>query len=200
MNETEHIDLRIVKTKESIKKAFQNLIEKKSFSHITVTNIIEKAKINRSTFYKYYEDKYKLREILIKESLESFYKAIDLSFFKFDNYNDEKSYEMSKDKAIKNFNYLLKNREWYSTLWNKNMESYVYDDMQGILEKKLTKGISGNIVDSKHELFIKMFASCSMKNVQWWYAYKDQISVEEIVNINFEFFKNMYKVIWPKIN
>ena len=33
MNETEHIDLRIIKTKESIKKAFQNLIEKKSFSH-----------------------------------------------------------------------------------------------------------------------------------------------------------------------
>lgn len=107
---------------------------------------------------------------------------------------------MSKDKAIKNFNYLLKNREWYITLWNKNMESYVYDDMQEILEKKLTKGISSNVIDSKHELFIKMFASCSMKNVQWWYAYKDQISVEEIVNINFEFFKNMYKVIWPKIN
>lgn len=31
MNKTEHIDLRIIKTKESIKKAFQNLIEKKVF-------------------------------------------------------------------------------------------------------------------------------------------------------------------------
>lgn len=200
MNKIQRIDLRIVKTKENIKRAFQTLIKEKSFSKITVTNIIEESKINRSTFYKHYEDKYKLRESLIKETLDDFHDNIDLSLFKLEDYNTTENYTQTKARGINHFNYLLKNREWYLTLWSRNMESYVYDDMQQILEEKLKEGITGDEINSKYELFIRMVASSSMKNIQWWYDYKDQISVEEMVHINLEFFKNTYNAIWPKIN
>ena len=200
MNKIQRIDLRIVKTKENIKRAFQALIKEKSFSKITVTNIIETSKINRSTFYKHYEDKYKLRESLIKETLDDFHKNIDLSLFKLEDYNINENYNATKARGINHFNYLLKNREWYLTLWSRNMESYVYDDMQQILEEKLKEGIKADEINSKYELFIRMVASSSMKNIQWWFDYKDQISVEEMVHINLEFFKNTYNAIWPKIN
>lgn len=36
-------------------KAFLSLLEKKDFSYITVKEICEKAKVNRSTFYLHYE-------------------------------------------------------------------------------------------------------------------------------------------------
>lgn len=200
MNENQRIDLRIVKTRENIKRAFQKLIKEKTFSKITVTNIIEESKINRSTFYKHYQDKYDLRESLIKETLEDFHNNIDLSLFKFRNNIRNRYPSINKSTIIKNFNYLLESKEWYLTLWSRNMESYVYDDMQQILEKKFKNCVNNNEFNSKYELFIRMLASSSMKNIQWWYDYKDQISVEEMVNINMGFFKSTYDAIWPKMN
>jgi AcrR family transcriptional regulator len=48
------IDRRIIKTKSSIRKAFCQLIIKKDFKSITITNIAELADINRKTFYLHY--------------------------------------------------------------------------------------------------------------------------------------------------
>ncbi|KOY82829.1 TetR/AcrR family transcriptional regulator [Lysinibacillus macroides] len=53
-------DLRVVRTKESIREAFIDLIEEKGFEAITVKDITTKAKINRGTFYAHYQDKYDL--------------------------------------------------------------------------------------------------------------------------------------------
>ena len=59
---TEKIDLRIVKTEAAIKNTFITLLSKKPFEKITVKDIITAAKINRSTFYLHYVDKYDLMD------------------------------------------------------------------------------------------------------------------------------------------
>lgn len=53
-------DLRVIRTKESIREALIDLIEEKGFEAITVKDITTKAKINRGTFYAHYQDKYDL--------------------------------------------------------------------------------------------------------------------------------------------
>lgn len=53
-------DLRIIRTKESIREALVELIEEKGFEAITVKDITTRAKINRGTFYAHYQDKYDL--------------------------------------------------------------------------------------------------------------------------------------------
>lgn len=65
-------DLRIGKTLENIRNGFALCIKQKSFSAITVKDITSAAKFNRSTFDKYYKDKYQLRDILTKSTLEEF--------------------------------------------------------------------------------------------------------------------------------
>lgn len=57
-------DLRVIKTKKNIEQSFLRLLEKRSFSEITVQNILDEALINRSTFYKHYSDKYDLARLL----------------------------------------------------------------------------------------------------------------------------------------
>ena len=49
-------DKRIRKTKQNIRNALFGLLEEKSRDKITVSEIVQKADINRSTFYFYYED------------------------------------------------------------------------------------------------------------------------------------------------
>ncbi|MGG3466319.1 TetR/AcrR family transcriptional regulator [Neobacillus pocheonensis] len=53
-------DLRIIRTKESIRDALVELIDEKGFEAITVKDITTRAKINRGTFYAHYHDKFDL--------------------------------------------------------------------------------------------------------------------------------------------
>ena len=49
-------DKRIRKTKQNIRNALFQILEEKSVDKITVAEIVQRADINRSTFYFYYED------------------------------------------------------------------------------------------------------------------------------------------------
>ncbi len=55
-----YTDLRVIRTKESIRNALVELIEAKGFEAITVKDIALKARINRGTFYAHYVDKNEL--------------------------------------------------------------------------------------------------------------------------------------------
>lgn len=47
-----------IRTDDAIVGAFYELLETKGFDKISVSDIIKKAKVNRSTFYRHYIDKY----------------------------------------------------------------------------------------------------------------------------------------------
>lgn len=75
------MDLRVIKTKKSIRDAFVELRKKYSIDEIKVNTLCEKAMVNKTTFYNHYQDIYELSEELEKEVIDSFlnsFKDIDL--------------------------------------------------------------------------------------------------------------------------
>lgn len=60
-------DPRIRRTKAAIREAFVQLMEKKEYEAITVTDISEGAQINRKTFYAHYETKEQLFAQILSE-------------------------------------------------------------------------------------------------------------------------------------
>ncbi|MDG2914468.1 TetR family transcriptional regulator [Bisgaard Taxon 10/6] len=60
-------DIRVEKTLHKIRTAFLDLLDEKEFEQITVQDILNKAKINRSTFYKYYMNKNEVALALVSE-------------------------------------------------------------------------------------------------------------------------------------
>lgn len=64
-------DLRAKKTKRAIRNAFIELVKEKGYNNMSVSDIAERAEINRNTFYLHYESKDQLVESLIKDLLES---------------------------------------------------------------------------------------------------------------------------------
>ena len=61
-------DLRITKTKQAIKGSFIALVKQKGYNKVSVTDIVNKANINRNTFYLHYQDKEDLIKKLLNDS------------------------------------------------------------------------------------------------------------------------------------
>ena len=58
----QRVDLRVLKTRRAIRNAFVDLLGQRRFEDITVQEIIQKAEINRKTFYNHYRDKFDLAD------------------------------------------------------------------------------------------------------------------------------------------
>ena len=123
-------------TKDCIKEAFIKLISENEYKKISITNITDKAGINRTSFYKFYETKDALLEDIKNRLFETTHYFVE----KFDNVNNRKEYinelvnTVYKYKtyiiALKNAK-LLNNNELYNTkvtnlLYKKDnsLESY----------------------------------------------------------------------------
>ncbi len=64
------LDPRVVRTRQMLRDALVSLIEEKGFDAITVQDIVDRAELNRATFYLHYRDK---QELLV----QSLHDAID---------------------------------------------------------------------------------------------------------------------------
>lgn len=60
-----------LRTKNFLKKAFIEMVHKKGFSAVTVTDIVDYAQYNRTTFYVYYQNICDLVEELMDEKFEA---------------------------------------------------------------------------------------------------------------------------------
>lgn len=60
-------DLRARRTRKLLQQAFIELTVEKGFASLTVRDITERAMVNRSTFYRHYQDKYDMLEQYMDE-------------------------------------------------------------------------------------------------------------------------------------
>lgn len=70
-------DARVRYTKMRIKEAFCDCLKEKPINKITVTELCERAEINRATFYTHYLDPFDLLDQLERECLERIGRMID---------------------------------------------------------------------------------------------------------------------------
>ena len=60
-------DVRVIKTNNLIRTAFLALLAEKGFHAMTVQDILDRAQINRSTFYKHFSNKNEVAKVLVEE-------------------------------------------------------------------------------------------------------------------------------------
>ena len=193
-------DLRVVKTKTLIKNAFLELIELNGYSKVTVTDIVEKAMINRNTFYLHYYDK----EALIDEMISEHYKITEPLIRKI-LYNNVKKYlkdpiKMQEEIFKDIFEILLEEIELYrifimdpglsgylnklkTTIKSKMQSEYIKTDKHKIAFEFTFEGTYGTIIEwIKNDYTNKETLALELSHIYnniWLYVYnnEDLISV-----------------------
>ncbi|MEJ8766226.1 TetR/AcrR family transcriptional regulator [Oceanobacillus sp. HCA-5259] len=143
-------DLRVIRTKQSIRDALIDLMEEKGFEAVTVKDITTKANINRGTFYAHYQDKFdlmdkcedeimfemtriaeqnlpKLLEALESNNLISAPNPIAISMLKYINKNSKFMKAMLGPNGNLTFQSRLKDFLW-KTIFKNNTNSFIQEE------------------------------------------------------------------------
>ena len=115
-----------LRSRKMIRQAFFELLKEKSFEKITVTDVVKKADVNRSTFYAHYPDVMGVVEEIQKEIIEytqSFMENVDFK----DYYENPKPYLKNIVKLVE------ENNELYRLLMTSAMATKQFEELKYIL-------------------------------------------------------------------
>ena len=158
------MDKRVIKTKRDICNAFTELLAQKQINDITITEISEKALVNRKTVYKYYEnvgDILSEIEDTLVESYEKIINALDISISLRDPY---KIFEELT-------NVLNKNLDFYSKLMKINANSMLMNKLVQSLKVKVKNAfMEEKLIDPKDVDFVTDYVVSGMlAGYQRWF-------------------------------
>ena len=193
-------DLRVIRTKESIRHALVELINEKGFEAITVKDITTRAKINRGTFYAHYQDKFDLmtkceEEIMLdmsritKQNFPSVIAALEtssptlaplplvVSIFEYLNDNSGFMKAVLGPKGDLSFQTRLKNFMW-KTLYGNDVNAIIKEENLLVPDQYLVSYIA-----SAHIGVIQQWLNSGMKE-----APQEMARILSIITVNGPFF------------
>ena len=172
------IDLRIIKTKNSLYAALLELMKEKSFEEIKVLDICTKALVNRSTFYSHYEDKYELLEDCIKDLKESLTQELK----KNQTINSTKEYYIEMIKLF--LNHIEEKRDSYLAIAINNRNSILTDILYDVIDKDIIEHLKDHYDDKDVPLTIvaKFYLGAVISIGLHWIQNINKYSKEEIIN------------------
>ena len=121
-------DLRVIKTKNALFDALNELMKEKTFEEIKVADICNKALINRSTFYAHYDDKYELLSDSIKDLKDSLSKELA----KNQNISSTKEYYLELIKLF--LNHIEEKKDTYVAIAINNRNSILTDILYDVID------------------------------------------------------------------
>lgn len=178
-------DLRVIKSKKAIKDAFLQLIKEKNYGNITITDIANKAMINRKTFYMHYETKENLYNEITDELLEEITPPIV-----YEGIHSLKG----KDQRAAVTHLLLKikeNKDVFEILINDNTNQEFITKLKKKLINELFFRSHIDLTDKDtlftFDLLSEAYFSLFKVIIQWW-ANTEGISTDYVIDMILEFF------------
>lgn len=184
---TNKTDPRVIKTLRHIDEALVENLRENEFRKITVDMICRSAMINRSTFYKYYRDKYELLDNFLNRILKEFGEATASTDFILAS-----PFTISDQEYVENFrrtiDYIYTHRTIYKVLWQASIDRPIYKEMEKIICENILSTLrrdpaASHGITPYHTLYAELFSSNLMTLVRWWLANEPRITQNDVLSV-----------------
>tara|TARA_B100000965_G_C19393782_1_gene670191 strand:+ start:32 stop:640 length:609 start_codon:yes stop_codon:yes gene_type:complete len=181
-------DLRIIRTKKSIKKAFLDLLKEKNYNKITIQDIAEEAMINRNTFYLHYLDKDDLLDQLSNECLNKLKESMNAS----SNINtiDELGYDDFYEINKKVFKAIEEDFDFYKVIMGDDSIPYLSIKFTNVIKNHMSEGLdksaklkTGEKNVDNSEIYVEYMAAGLIGVIRFWINNRHKYSIEEVSKI-----------------
>ncbi|MFD2117582.1 TetR/AcrR family transcriptional regulator [Paenibacillus yanchengensis] len=115
-------DLRVTKTKESLRAALMELLTEKPLEKVAVTELCQRAGITRRTFYLHYESVAKLLEAIIEELLLQ----LEASLRKTSQQRQHAQATHLQPQMISLFHHVAAHRQMYRYIFSASSQFSIY--------------------------------------------------------------------------
>lgn len=171
-------DLRIVKTRKNLYESLLYLLKEKTFEEIKVSDICEKALINRSTFYAHYNDKYELFADLVETLKSSLASELSQNI----NISNSKEYYLEMLRIF--LDHVDSKRDIYSAIMIHNKNSVIMDMIYDTLNEDIKKRIEHekNRSNVPSDIIAKFYLGAVFNVGTEWLKNNNHYSKQEILD------------------
>lgn len=178
------MDQRANRMKTLIINTFFDCLETLDFTQITIGKISDQAMINRSTFYRYFSDKYILRDMIVDDIVKDFADHMEVDFLHMDIKNKDHTKTLEYGLS-----HLCTKKRELELLWNQpTLGRNVFDEMIDAGASKVENEIKNHktITPEKKALadwYAKLLVNNYLVTVRWWFAHSDTVSASQITEM-----------------
>ena len=163
-------DLRTQKTRTTTEDSLIRLLQCYPFQEITVRMLIEDCRINRSTFYRNYEDKYALIAQIAQRLLDE-YRAVLRPEFIVEQELDEERLQSCFRPLVRFFS---ENREMLSVMRARELPVDLFGDMLALYAQRLLEVLKRHYCLKEPDItmaayFSRIIASNILTAILWWH-------------------------------
>lgn len=158
-------DIRRVKTKANIQNALIDLMADDDFEKITIKMLVSRARVNKSTFYRNYSDKYDLFDSILDQLLKEFRAALVPNFFELISIGSVDSIKQTISPIIDFFN---RRERTLLILQSCRLSSALFESMVKALHDVLMEGVTTKDFPIK-DFYCTLIANNILTTIKWWH-------------------------------
>lgn len=174
------LDLRVRRTDKFLWDALMALMTERAFESITVTDICARAMVHRTTFYKHYEDKYRLLDHGIQAELNALFAAVDGAVKK---PSGKEAEVHTRTWLIAIFAHVLKQKNFYRLM----LTGDGFSTFSTLLRKSLAEHLAQQLHDKGKQmslpiaLYAQLHAASLVSMIAWWLEHDCPYSPAEMI-------------------
>lgn len=164
-------DRRVQRTRRQILAAFIALTAERGFAAVTVRDITERAEVNRSTFYRYYLDKYDLLDAIANQE------------FNTEETEEEGTYD-EHPGPVQLLRLVRQHADFYRTMLGTRGDPYFTERFRQNTERRFRSWLQGADDPARPPLDLRLsyVSYAGVGAIMWWLEHGQDTSPEQLAS------------------
>lgn len=174
-------DLRVRRTRKALQAALIELSVEKGFAEITVSDITERAMVNRATFYRHYLDKYDLLKQYMEEIYQMLNSSEDMTLIE----KQAKAGGQPPEGIVQMFRKVEQHADFFRLMLGPNGDPQFVQQIREYIKKRMRQLLPDKTPFTSYEtppldLSLEYVASAGVGALYWWLENGTSYSPEQM--------------------